>query len=438
MRLSRYFMPTLRDAPADAQIVSHRLMLRAGLIRQEAAGIYAWLPLGLKVLKKIEQVVREEMNRAGAVEILMPTIQLAELWKESGRYDDYGDEMLRILDRSQRELVFGPTAEEVVTDIFRSYVKSYKDLPLNLYNIQWKFRDERRPRFGVMRGREFLMKDAYSFDVDEAGARRSYNRMFLAYLNVYARLGLKAIPVKADPGPIGGDLSHEFMILADTGESQVFAHRDLVEMGAPGPDIDWEGDLEPEVSRRTSLYAASDEMHDAARFDAMPEDKRMTARGIEVGHIFYFGEKYSKPMKALVTGPDGKDTPVQMGSYGVGVSRLAAAIIEASHDEAGIIWPDSVAPFGAAVLNLRAGDAGCDAVCEKAYKALSDARIDPLYDDRDDRPGAKFAATDLVGIPWQLIVGPKGVADGVVELKRRVTGERQTVPLEAALKAITG
>jgi prolyl-tRNA synthetase len=438
MRLSRYFMPTLREAPSDAQIVSHQLMLRAGMIRQEAAGIYAWLPLGLKVLKKIEQVVREEMNRAGAVEILMPTLQLADLWRESGRYDDYGEEMLRIKDRHDRDLLYGPTAEEVVTDIFRSYIKSYKDLPKNLYNIQWKFRDERRPRFGVMRGREFLMKDAYSFDVDEAAARRSYNRMFLAYLNVYARLGLKAIPVKADPGPIGGDLSHEFMILADTGESQVFAHRDLVEMGAPGPDIDWDGDLEAEVTRRTSLYAASDEMHDVARFDAMPADKQMTARGIEVGHIFYFGTKYSGPMKANVTGPDGKDTPVQMGSYGVGVSRLVAAIIEASHDAGGIIWPDSVAPFGAAVLNLRVGDAACDAACETAYAALVAAGKDPLYDDRDERPGAKFAATDLVGIPWQLVIGPKGLADGVVELKRRATGERQTLPLEAALKAITG
>ena len=438
MRLSRYFMPTLRDAPADAQIVSHQLMLRAGMIRQEAAGIYAWLPLGLKVLKKIEQVVREEMNRAGAVEILMPTLQLADLWRESGRYEAYGDEMLRIKDRHDRDLLFGPTAEEVVTDIFRGYVKSYKDLPLNLYNIQWKFRDERRPRFGVMRGREFLMKDAYSFDIDEAAARRAYNRMFLAYLNVYARLGLKAIPVRADTGPIGGDLSHEFIILADTGESEVFAHRDLVEMGAPGPDVDWDGDLQPLVDQRTALYAASDEMHDAAAYDALAEDKRMTARGIEVGHIFYFGTKYSAPMNAKVTGPDGKDTPVHMGSYGVGVSRLAGAIIEASHDASGIIWPDSVAPFGAAVLNLRAGDAACDAVCETAYKALTAAGIDPLYDDRDDRPGAKFAATDLVGIPWQLIVGPKGVAEGVVELKRRATGERQTLPLEAALKAITG
>jgi prolyl-tRNA synthetase len=439
MRLSRYFMPTLREAPSDAQIVSHQLMLRAGMIRQEAAGIYAWLPLGLKVLKKIEQIVREEMNRAGAVEVLMPTIQLADLWRESGRYEAYGDEMLRIKDRHDRDLLFGPTAEEVITDIFRSYVKSYKDLPLNLYNIQWKFRDERRPRFGVMRGREFLMKDAYSFDVDEAAARRAYNRMFLAYLNIYARLGLKAIPVRADTGPIGGDLSHEFIILADTGESEVFAHRDLVEMGAPGGDIDWDGDLQPLVDERTRLYAASDEMHDQARFEAeAPEDKRMQARGIEVGHIFYFGEKYSKPMKAVVTGPDGKDAPVHMGSYGVGVSRLVAAIIEASHDEGGIIWPDSVAPFDVAVVNLRPGDAAVDEVAAQAYQNLQNAGLDVCLDDRDDRPGAKFASLDLVGVPWQLIVGPKGVAEGVVELKRRATGERQTLPLDAALKAIRG
>ncbi len=436
MRLSRYFMPTLREAPSDAQIVSHQLMLRAGMIRQEAAGIYAWLPLGLRVLKKIEQIVREEMDRAGAVEVLMPTLQLAELWRESGRYDDYGEEMLRIKDRHERDLLYGPTAEEVITDIFRAYVKSYRDLPKNLYNIQWKFRDERRPRFGVMRGREFLMKDAYSFDLDEAAARRAYNRMFLAYLNVYARLGLKAIPVRADTGPIGGDLSHEFIILADTGESEVFAHRDLVEMGAPGPDLDWDGDLQPLVDERTRLYAASDEMHDPARWADIPEAERMSARGIEVGHIFYFGEKYSKPMKAVVAGPDGTERPVQMGSYGVGVSRLVAAIIEASHDPAGIVWPDSVAPFGAAVVNLRVGEAAVDAVAEQAYRALSAAGKEPLLDDRDERPGAKFASLDLVGVPWQLIVGPKGVADGVVEIKRRATGERQTLPLDAAIKAI--
>jgi len=438
MRLSRYFMPTLREAPSDAQIVSHQLMLRAGLIRQVAAGIYAWLPLGLKVLKKIEQVVREEMDRAGAVEVLMPTLQLADLWRESGRYNDYGEEMLRIKDRHDRDLLYGPTAEEVITDIFRTYVKSYRDLPKNLYNIQWKFRDERRPRFGVMRGREFLMKDAYSFDIDEAAARRSYNRMFLAYLNVYARLGLKAIPVRADTGPIGGDLSHEFIILAETGESEVFAHRDLVEMGAPGPDLDWDGDLQPLVEQRTSLYAASDEMHDKAAWAELPEDKRMSARGIEVGHIFYFGDKYSTPMKALIAGPDGVERPAQMGSYGVGVSRLVGAIIEASHDGAGIIWPDSVAPFDAAVVNLRVGDAAVDAVAEQAYRALGEAGKAALLDDRDERPGAKFASLDLVGVPWQLIVGPKGVAEGVVEIKRRATGERQTLPLEAAIKAICG
>jgi prolyl-tRNA synthetase len=437
MRLSRYFMPTLREAPSDAQIVSHQLMLRAGMIRQEAAGIYAWLPLGLKVLRKIEQIVREEMDRAGAVEVLMPTLQLADLWRESGRYDDYGEEMLRIKDRHERDLLYGPTAEEVITDIFRAYVKSYRDLPKNLYNIQWKFRDERRPRFGVMRGREFLMKDAYSFDLDEAAARQAYNRMFLAYLNIYARLGLKAIPVRADTGPIGGDLSHEFIILADTGESEVFAHRDLVEMRAPGPDLDWEGDLQPLVDERTRLYAASDEMHDPARWAEVPEAERMSARGIEVGHIFYFGEKYSKPMKAVVTGPDGVERPVHMGSYGVGVSRLVGAIIEASHDNAGIIWPDSVAPFGAAVVNLRIGDAAVDQAAEQAYQALIAAGKEPLLDDRDERPGAKFAALDLVGVPWQLIVGPKGVADGVVEIKRRATGERQTLPLDAAIKVIT-
>jgi prolyl-tRNA synthetase len=326
----------------------------------------------------------------------------------------------------------------VITDIFRSYVKSYKDLPKNLYNIQWKFRDERRPRFGVMRGREFLMKDAYSFDIDEAAARRSYNRMFIAYLNVYARMGLKAVPMKADPGPIGGDLSHEFIILADTGESQVFCHADLVEMGAPGPDVDWDGDLQPLVDQRAGLYAATDEMHDAARFEAeVPAGKQLSARGIEVGHIFYFGEKYSKPMKAVVTGPDGQDRPIHGGSYGVGVSRLAGAIIEASHDDAGIIWPDSVAPFGVGIVNLRPGDAAVDAACEQAYLALTQAGKEPLLDDSAERPGAKFAAMDLVGLPWQLIIGPKGLAEGQVELKRRATGERQSLPLDAAIRAIS-
>ncbi|MGE5564770.1 MAG: proline--tRNA ligase [Parcubacteria group bacterium] len=437
MRLSRYFLPVLKEAPADAQIVSHQLMLRAGMIRQEAAGIYAWLPLGFRVLKKIEQIVREEMNRAGAIELLMPTLQLAELWRESGRYDAYGPEMLRITDRHERELLYGPTNEEMITEIFRAYVKSYKDLPLNLYHQQWKFRDERRPRFGVMRGREFLMKDAYSFDIDEAAARRSYNRMFVAYLNLFSRMGLKAVPMRADTGPIGGDLSHEFIILAETGESQVFCHSDLVDMGAPGPDVDWDGDLQPHVDRRTALYAATDEMHDEAKFADVPEEKRLSARGIEVGHIFYFGEKYSRPMNAKVTGPDGKDVFVQMGSYGVGVSRLLGAIIEASHDDGGIIWPDSVAPFGAGILSLRAGDEAVDTACRTAYEALSNAGKDPLWDDTDDRPGAKFATADLIGLPWQIIVGPKGLAEGTVELKRRATGERESVSLESAIARIT-
>lgn len=438
MRLSRYFLPVLKEAPSDAQIVSHQLMLRAGMIRQEAAGIYAWLPLGLRVLNKVEQIVREEMDRAGAIELLMPTIQLADLWRESGRYDDYGDEMLRITDRHKRELLFGPTAEEVVTDIFRASVKSYKDLPKNLYNIQWKFRDERRPRFGVMRGREFYMKDAYSFDLDAEGARKSYNRMFVAYLNLFERMGLKAVPMRADTGPIGGDLSHEFIVLAETGESAVFCHKDLVEMPAPGPDLDWiNGDLQPIVNQRTALYAATEEMHDDAAFNALPEGDRLSARGIEVGHIFSFGTKYSEPMKATVQGPDGQQVPVQMGGYGVGVSRLLGAIIEASHDEGGIIWPEGVAPFDVGIVNMRQGDAACDAACETAYNALKAAGREVLYDDTDARGGAKFATMDLIGLPWQLIVGPKGIAEGVVEIKNRKTGERHTASLESVLDGLT-
>ncbi len=438
MRLSRYFLPVLKEAPSDIEIVSHRLMVRAGMIRQEAAGIYAWLPLGFRVLKKIEQIVREEMERAGSVELLMPTLQLADLWRESGRYDDYGQEMLRITDRHDREMLYGPTNEEMITEIFRAYVKSYKALPLNLFHIQWKFRDERRPRFGVMRGREFLMKDAYSFDVDEQSARKAYNRMFVAYLNLFSRMGLKAVPMRADTGPIGGDLSHEFIILADTGESQVFCHKDLIEMGAPGPDVNWD-DLQAQVDRRTSLYAATEEMHDEVRFASeAPEASRLSARGIEVGHIFYFGDKYSKAMKASITGPDGVDRPAQMGSYGVGVSRLVAGIIEASHDENGVIWPDAVAPYDVALINLRPGDEACDAACETAYAAIARAGKEALYDDTDERPGGKFAKADLIGLPWQLVIGPKGLADGVVELKRRATGEKLSIPLEAALEKLCG
>ena len=434
MRLSRYFLPVLKEVPGEAQIVSHRLMLRAGMIRQEAAGIYAWLPLGLRVLKKIEQIVREEQDRAGAIEMLMPTLQLADLWRESGRYDAYGPEMLRIVDRHERDLLYGPTNEEMITEIFRAYSRSYKDLPKLLYHIQWKFRDERRPRFGVMRGREFLMKDTYSFDLDEAAARVSYNKMFAAYLNTFERLGLKSVPMRAETGPIGGDLSHEFIVLAETGESEVFCDARLLEMGAPGPDIDFEGDLQPMVDERTALYAATDEMHDPARFEAeTPAERQVCARGIEVGHIFYFGTKYSEPMKAAVTHPDGQDRPVHMGSYGVGVSRLMGAIIEARHDEAGCIWPESVAPFGVGIINLKAGDSETDAACQDAYEALMLAGKEPLLDDTDQRAGGKFATMDLIGLPYQLVIGPRGLKAGKAEVKVRATGERHELSLADAV-----
>jgi prolyl-tRNA synthetase len=439
MRLSRYFLPILRETPKEADIVSHRLMLRAGMVRQEAAGIYAWLPLGKRVLDKVCRIVREEQDRAGAIEVSMPTIQPAELWRESGRYDDYGKEMLRIKDRHEREMLYGPTNEEMITEIFRAYVRSYRDLPLNLYHIQWKFRDEVRPRFGVMRSREFLMKDAYSFDVDADGARHSYNKMFVAYLRTFARLGLRAIPMVADTGPIGGDLSHEFIILADTGESEVFGHEDYLTKAIPGEDVDFDdrASLQKLVDDWTSLYAATSEKHDEAAFAKVPEAKRLSARGIEVGHIFYFGTKYSEPMRAVVAGPDGKETPVHMGSYGIGPSRLVAAIIEASHDDNGIIWPEDVAPFRVGLANLKAGDAAVDGACQSLYDGLNNAGVDVLYDDTEDRPGAKFATMDLIGLPWQLVVGPKGLSSGTVELKNRKTGERETLSPESALARLT-
>src|SRR5512146_2174494 len=439
MRLSRYFMPTLRDAPADAQIVSHQLMLRAGMVRQEAAGIYAWLPLGLKVLRKIEQIVREEQNRAGAIEVLMPTLQLADLWRESGRYDAYGPEMLRIQDRHERELLYGPTNEEMITAIFRSYVRSYKDLPLNLYHIQLKFRDEVRPRFGLMRGREFLMKDAYSFDIDQAGARHSYNKMFTAYLRTFARFGLTAIPMRAESGPIGGNLSHEFIILASTGESEVFCHKDYLDLPVPAADVNFDdiAGLQGIVDRWTSQYAATSDMHDAAAYAKVPADKQVSARGIEVGHIFYFGTKYSEPMKAVVATGEGGEVPVHMGSYGIGPSRLVAAIIEASHDDAGIVWPEPVAPFKAAILNLKQGAAETDGACEKLYRDLTGKGVDVLYHDLDERPGAKFATADLIGIPYQVLVGPRGLAEGKVEVKKRADGSRENLSPAAALDLLT-
>ncbi|MCA3363194.1 MAG: proline--tRNA ligase [Roseomonas sp.] len=436
MRLSRAFLPTLKETPAEAQIASHRLMLRAGLIRQTSAGIYAWLPAGLRVLRRVEQIVREEQDRAGAQEILMPTIQPAELWRESGRYDDYGKEMLRIRDRHEREMLFGPTNEEMVTDIFKQFAKSYRDLPRNLYHIQWKFRDEVRPRFGVMRGREFLMKDAYSFDLTKEGAQHSYRQMFLAYLRTFARMGLKAIPMRADTGPIGGNLSHEFIILAETGESQVFVSRDLLERDVLAEAPDYDSDLTAQVDFWTSHYAATEEMHDESAWAALAEDKRVSARGVEVGHIFYFGTKYSAAMGMAVTGPDGQPVIPEMGSYGIGVSRLVGALIEANHDEAGIKWPDAVAPWAAAILNLRPGDGPTDTLCETLYARLGTEYA--VYDDRPVRAGEKFADADLMGFPWQAIIGPRGAATGRVELKRRMTGEREEVSLEDAITRIKG
>ena len=437
MRRSRYFLPTLRENPAEAQIASHRLMLRAGMIRQSSAGIYSWLPLGLRVLSRIEQVVREEMDAAGCQEILMPAIQPAELWEESGRYQDYGKEMLRITDRHERPMLFGPTHEEVVTDIFRGAVRSYRDLPQNLYQIQWKFRDELRPRFGIMRGREFYMKDNYSFDIDHAGAVRSYNRMFVAYLRTFARLGLTSIPMQAESGAIGGDLSHEFIVLADTGESAVYCDPAWLDTDPLALAIDYEDDLQPVVDEWTRLYAATDDKHDPAACP-VPEERLYRGRGIEVGHIFYFGTKYSKAMGATVTDADGNDVAVEMGSYGIGVSRLVGAIIEASHDEAGIVWPESSAPFAVGLVNLRAGDAACDEACESLYARLGDAGVEVLYDDRDERAGVKFAEMELIGLPWQVAVGPRGVSSGTAELKARAGGAAEALPFDSVLARLTG
>ncbi len=435
MRLSRAFLPTLKETPAEATIVSHRLMLRAGLVRQTSAGIYAWLPLGWRVLKRVGQIVREEQDRAGAQEVLMPTIQSAELWRQSGRYDGYGKEMLRLVDRHDREMLYGPTNEEMITEIFRGYAKSYRDLPRNLYHIQWKFRDEVRPRFGVMRGREFLMKDAYSFDLTQEAAQHAYRQMFFAYLRTFQRLGLKAVPMRADTGPIGGNLSHEFIVLAETGESAVFFDSafEASDWAATVQDYDDVPALKSGFDAVTAMYAATDEMHDATAFAALPEDRRREGRGIEVGHIFYFGTKYSAAMGLSVPGQDGKPVVPEMGSYGIGVSRLVGALIEAHHDEAGIIWPDSVAPYAAAILNLKQGDAACDAICDALHAGLPDQAV---YDDRAERAGVKFADADLMGFPWQAIVGPRGAANGVVELKRRATGERVEVSVEEALARI--
>jgi prolyl-tRNA synthetase len=428
MRLSRYFLPILKETPAEAQIVSHQLMLRAGMIRQSSAGIYSWLPLGLRVMRKVEQIVREEMDRAGAHEILMPAIQPAELWHESGRYEDYGKEMLRVTDRHERPMLYGPTHEEVVTDIFRRSIKSYRDLPQNLYQIQWKFRDEIRPRFGVMRGREFLMKDNYSFDLDYAGALRSYDNMFIAYLKTFRRMGLTAIPMRAESGAIGGDLSHEFQILASTGESQVYFDRAFEAIDFLNDELD--------IEYLKGLYAATDDQHDP---DAcpVPDERLRTGRGIEVGHIFYFGTKYSKPMGATVMRPDGQEVPVEMGCYGIGVSRLVAALIEANHDEDGIIWPEPVTPFRLGVINLRPDDPACTRVAEELEAKLVRTGIEVLVDDREESAGAKFATMDLIGLPWQAVIGPRGVRSGTVELKSRASGERIELAPDALIARLT-
>ena len=435
MRLSRYFLPVLKETPADAQIVSHRLMLRAGMIKQASAGIYSWLPMGFKVLRKLENIVHEEQIKAGHIPMQMPTLQSADLWRESGRYDGYGEEMLRMKDRHGRDMLFSPTAEELFTDVFRAHVNSYKDLPLTLYQIQWKFRDEIRPRFGVMRGREFYMKDGYNFDLTKEDALHAYNRHLVSYLRTYERMGLQAIPMRADSGPIGGDYTHEFLVLAETGESEVFYDSEITDLTFGDREIDFDDKAQCQavLEEFTSRYARTDETHDEAEFNKVPEARRRTARGIEVGQIFYFGTQYSESMNATVQDAEGNQVPVHMGSHGIGVSRLLGAIIEASHDDNGIIWPEGVTPFGVGIVNLKLGDEEADEACEKLYAAATAAGIDPLYDDRDERAGAKFNTMDLIGLPWRITVGPRGLKNGVVELTSRKTGESEELPPEAAM-----
>ncbi len=438
MRLSRYFLPVLKENPSEAQIVSHRYMLRAGMIKQSSAGIYSWLPLGFKVLKKLEGIVHEEQQRAGHMPMLMPTMQGADLWRESGRYDDYGQEMLRVQDRHGRDMLFTPTAEELITDIFRAHVSSYKDLPLTMYQIQWKFRDEIRPRFGVMRGREFYMKDGYNFDLSKEDALHAYNRHLVTYLRTYERMGLQAIPMRADGGPIGGDYTHEFLVLAETGESEVFYDSAVTDLSFGDREIDYDNveQCQGVLEEFTSKYARTDETHDEALFNAVPEERRRVARGIEVGQIFYFGTKYSEALNATVQGPDGKPTPVHMGSHGIGVSRLLGAIIEASHDDKGIIWPEGVTPFHCGIVNLKQGDDEADAACNQLYAALTALGLEPLYDDRKERAGGKFATMDLIGLPWRITVGPRGLKNGVVELTSRRSGESEELSPEEAVKKI--
>ncbi len=437
MRMSRYFLPVLKEDPSEASIVSHRFMLRAGMIKQASAGIYSWLPMGFKVLRKIENIVHEEQAKAGHMPMLMPTIQSADLWKESGRYDDYGEEMLRIKDRHGPDMLFTPTAEELITDIVRNNVNSYKDLPLTMYQIQWKFRDERRPRFGVMRGREFYMKDGYNFDLTKEDALHAYNRHLVSYLRTYERMGLQAIPMRADSGPIGGDYTHEFLVLAETGESEVFYDSSVTDLTFGDRDIDFDdvAQCQSVMDEFTTKYARTDETHDEALFNEVPEERRKSARGIEVGQIFYFGTNYSDKLNATVQGPDGKPVALHMGSHGIGVSRLLGAIIEASHDDKGIIWPEGVTPYHVGIVNLKQGDEEADGACEALYKEFTAAGLEPLYDDRKERAGGKFATMDLIGLPWRITVGPRGLKNGVVELTSRKTGESvEMAPAEAVAR----
>ena len=437
MLWSNYFIPTQKEKPIDAKIPSHQLMIRSGMIKQESAGIYSWLPIGLKVLKKIEKIVREEQEKAGAIEILMPTLQSSELWSESGRYDSYGDEMLRITDRHSRTLVYGPTNEEQVTEIFRKYIKSYKSLPLNLFHIQWKFRDEVRPRFGVMRGREFLMKDAYSFDLNQEEAKLSYYKMFIAYLKTFKRLGLNAIPVAADSGPIGGNLSHEFSIVAETGESEIFCDRNLLEIDIDENIYNSNEKIISVVENYLNFYSATDDKHDEKKFNNLvSKNNQLNGRGIEVGHIFSFGDKYSNPMKASISGSDGKISDVFMGSYGIGVSRLVAAIIETSNDEKGIIWPTPVAPFLVNIINLKNKDDNCKNKCLEIHNNLAKNDIESIIDDRDESAGKKFSDSDLIGFPATIIVGPRELENGNVEIRFRKEGSNQILPYSNVLKII--
>lgn len=426
MKLSQYFLPTLKEKPVDTAIISHELMIRAGMIRQTATGIYSWLPLGLNVLRKIENIIKDEISKAGGLEILMPTIQPKELWVESGRYDDYGKEMLRIKDRHDRDILYGPTHEEVVTDIFRKNINSYKDLPKNLFQIHWKFRDEIRPRFGVMRGREFLMKDGYSFDIDAVAARKTYDLMYATYFKIFKRLGLKPIALRADTGAIGGDLSHEFHILADNGESAIYYDKKFDEI-SQSPDF--------KVEEMQKIYAMADEMHDEAKCP-IAKDQLACKRGIEVGHIFNFGQKYSKIMEAGVMGSGGEKIYPNMGSYGIGVSRLIGAIIEASNDEHGIIWPSSVTPFQVVLINLKTGDAACEAMCEEIYQKLLAQNVEVLYDDTKNSIGQKFSVANLIGVPMQMVVGPKGVANKKVEVVDRKTQLKKEIDVDGVLSVV--